>query len=307
MRAVVMTGYGGPDVLRVVEVPDPVAGPYDVVIDIHAASVNAADWKVRAGMSKYGGMEFPHILGRDFSGVVLEVGAGADLKVGEAVFGVCLRGTDGGYAEKIAIPAAIVARKPQELDHAETAALALAGITAIYALEDAAHVGPGQHVFIQGGAGGVAGFAIQLAKHLGATVTTTASAPNHDYVRALGADHVIDYQRADFTTVGELYDVVYDTVGGEVQRRSAAVVKPSGMLVFCAPGPEAQSPSRSDISVVNPAVDRDRAHLDRISELVACGAVRPPHLARFPLDDIVEAHRISETRHLQGKLVLATR
>lgn len=307
MRAVLMTGYGGLDVLRVGNVPDPTAGPNEVVVDIHAASVNAADCKVRAGVTKYSDMSFPHILGRDFSGVVSGTGEGADMQVGEEVFGVCLRGTDGGYAEKIAISAAIVARKPAELDHADAAALAMTGITAIYGIEEVAKLRPGQHILIQGGAGGVAGFAIQLAKHIGAIVTTTASAPNHDYVLSLGADHVIDYHRTDFTRTGQIYDVVYDTVGGTTQRPSAAVVKPGGKLVFCAPGPEAESPSRDDIAVLNPVVTRDRAHLDRISELLVVGAVRPPNITRFPLEDVTEAHRISETRHLQGKLILAVR
>lgn len=307
MRAALMVGYGGLDVLRVAEVPDPTARPGEVVVDIHAASINAADAKVRAGETRYDDIVFPHILGRDFSGVVSAAGEGADLQVGQEVFGVCVRGVDGGQAEKIAIAAAIVARKPAAIDHAEAAALSLTGITAIYAIEDVAQLKAGQRILIQGGAGGVGSFAIQLAKHLGAIVTTTASAQNHEYVRSLGADEVIDYNITDFTTVGQQYDVVYDTVGGEVQRRSAAVVKPGGKLVYCAPGPEGTSPSRNDIEVLCPAVVRDRGHLDRISELLEIGAVRPPTLTRFPLDQIVEAQRISEGRHLQGKLVLEMR
>jgi NADPH:quinone reductase-like Zn-dependent oxidoreductase len=302
-----MIGYGGLDVLRVADMPDPTAGPGEVVVDIHAASVNGADAKVRTGVTRYEQISFPHILGRDFSGVVSAAGVGADLPVGQEVFGVCVRGADGGYAEKIAITSAIVARKPSALDHAEAAALALTGLTAIYGLEDVAQVKPGQRVLVQGGAGGVGSVAVQLARHLGAVVTTTASAENHDYVRSLGADHVIDYRRADFTALGQHYDVVYDTVGGEVQRRSAQVVKPGGKLVYCAPGPEGTSPSRADIQVLHPTVARDRAHLDRISDLLAAGALRLPTITRFPLEDAVEAQRISESRHLQGKLVLEVR
>lgn len=307
MRAVLMMGYGGLDVLRVADVPDPTAGPGEVVVDIRAASVNSADCKVRSGATLYDNIAFPHILGRDFSGVISAAGEGSDLRVGQDVFGVAVRGVDGGQAEKIAIAAALVADKPAELDYAEAAALALTGITAIYAIEDVAHLEPNQQILIQGGAGGVASFAIQLAKHHGAIVTTTASSQNHDYVRSLGADEVIDYHRTDFTTLSERFDVVYDTVGGEVQRRSAAVVKSGGKLVYCAPGPEGTSPSRDDIEVLNPQVRRDRTHLDRITELVAIGAIRPPALTRFPLDQVVEAHRISESRHLQGKLVLEMR
>ena len=143
---------------------------------------------------------FPHILGRDFSGVVSAVGAGVtDLAVGDAVFGVCDQGIEGAYAEKIAIKAAIIAKKPERLGHAEAAAMALTGLTALWALEDTAQLKAGETILIQGGAGGVAGFGIQLAKHIGATVITTASAGNHDYVRRLGADRVIDYNAEDFT------------------------------------------------------------------------------------------------------------
>jgi NADPH:quinone reductase-like Zn-dependent oxidoreductase len=304
MRAVTMTGYGSTDVLEIAEIPDPLPSAGEVLVDVRAASVNGADQKLRTGATRYADIVFPHIPGRDFAGVISGVGAGADLKVGDEVFGVCVRGTDGGQAEKIAIAASIVAPKPATLDFAESAALALTGITALYALEDVARVQPGQRVLIQGGAGGVGSVAVQLAHHLGAVVTTTASSQNHDYVRSLGADEVIDYRQTDFTALGHEFDVVYDTVGGEVQARSATVVRPGGILVVCAPGTEDTTPSRSDISVVRPVVGRDRAHLNRISELVAAGALRAPAITRFPLEGVREAHLISQARHLQGKLVL---
>src|SRR5262245_39318702 len=187
MKAVLLTGFGGTDMLRYGDAPDPVAGPGDVVIDVHAASVNAADYKMRLG--SYSDLTFPHILGRDFSGVVSALGAGVDdLKLGDAVFGVTLPGTEGAYAEKIVIKAAIVAKKPHKLSHVEAAAMALTSLTAIWALEDTAQLKPGETILIQGGAGGVAGFAIQLAKYIGATVITTASKANHEYVRTFGAD-----------------------------------------------------------------------------------------------------------------------
>src|SRR5215510_15762889 len=180
MKAILLTGFGGTDMLHYGDAPDPLAGPGDVVVDVHAASVNAADIKMRLG--SYSDLKFPHILGRDFSGAVSAVGAGVDdLKLGDAVFGVTMPGTDGAYAEKIAIKAAIVAKKPNKLGHVEAAAMALTSLTAIWALEDSAHLLRGETVLIHGGAGGVAGFAIQLAKHLGATVITTASPANHEY------------------------------------------------------------------------------------------------------------------------------
>jgi NADPH:quinone reductase-like Zn-dependent oxidoreductase len=309
MKAVLLTGHGGIDKLSFGDAPDPVAGPGDVVVDIHAASVNAADYKMRLGGGHYqaGGLKFPHILGRDFSGVVSAVGPGADLKVGDEVVGVTIPGTEGAYAEKIAMKAAIIAKKPPQLSHAEAAAMALTSLTAIWALEDTAKLKRGETILIQGGAGGVAGFAIQLAKHIGATVITTASAKNHDYAKKLGADQIIDYQKGDFTALGRICDVVFDTVGGEVQARSYDVLKPGGRLVWIAPGPAGFTPSRSDVQVLRPKVDRDRAHLERMAELLGAGAVWPPAITRYKLADAAEAHRVSEGRHLQGKLVLEAR
>jgi NADPH:quinone reductase-like Zn-dependent oxidoreductase len=311
MKAVLLTGHGGPDKLVYGEAPDPVAGPGEVVVDVHAASVNAADYKVWLGGGAYSGasnLKFPYILGRDFSGLVAALGPGVgDFAVGDAVFGVMDAGIEGCYAEKVKIAAAIVARKPERLGHAEAAALALTGITAIWALEDTARLKAGERVLIQGGAGGVAGFAIQLAKHLGAEVITTASAANHDYVKSLGADRVIDYRWHDFTKEAAQCDVVFDTVGGEVQARSYAVLKPGGRLVWIAPAPAGFQPPRSDVQVLRPRVARDRPHLERIKALLDAGAVWPPAIARYPLAEAAAAHRVSEGRHLQGKLVLIVR
>ncbi len=310
MKAVLFEKHGGPEVLHLAEVPDPTAGPGEVVVDIHAASVNAADYKVRLGGGAYSssGVKLPHILGRDFSGVVSALGPGVtDLRVGDPVFGVCDQGIEGAYAEKIVIKAAIVAKKPDRLGHAEAAAMALTSLTALWALEDTAKLKAGETILIQGGAGGVAGFAIQLAKHLGATVITTASARNHDYVRHLGADRVVDYNKEDFARVVTDCDVVFDTVGGDVQVRSYEVLKPGGRLVWIAPAPAGFQPSRKDVQVLRPGVARDRAHLQRMLELLEAGAVSPPAITRYKLADPAEAHRVSESRHLQGKLVFEVR
>ena len=241
-------------------------------------------------------------------GVVAAIGPGVgDFKTGDAVFGVTDQGIEGCYAEKLAIKAAIIARKPDRLGHAEAAALGLTSLTALWAVEDTAKLKAGETILIQGGAGGVAGFAIQLAKHLGATVVTTASARNHDYVKSLGADRAIDYNAQDFTTAAGDCDVVFDTVGGEVQVRSYAVLKPGGRLVWIAAAPAGFQPSRKDVEVMRPNVTRDRAHLERMLALWERGAVWPPNIIRYKLADAAEAHRVSEGRHLQGKLVLEVR
>ncbi len=311
MKAILLSGHGGPETMRYGDTPDPVAGPGEVVVDVHAASVNAADYKVRLGGGAYSGasnLKFPYILGRDFSGTVASLGAGVtDFAVGDAVFGVMDAGIEGCYAEKVKIKADIIARKPAKLDHAEAAAMALTSLTAIWALEDTARLKPGETILIQGGAGGVAGFAIQLAKHIGATVITTASARNHDYVRGLGAERVIDYNTEDFTKTVADCDVVFDTVGGDVQARSYDVLKPGGRLVHIAPAPAGFQPSRKDVELLRPRVARDRVHLERMEELLAAGAVWPPAITRYKLADAAEAHRVSEGRHLQGKLVLTVR
>jgi NADPH:quinone reductase-like Zn-dependent oxidoreductase len=307
MKAAIIDQHGGPEVLRYGDAPDPVAKPGEVVVDIHAASVNAADYKVRQG-GAYGKITFPYILGRDFSGIVSALGAGVtDLAIGDAVFGVTEPGIEGTYAEKIAIKAAIVAKKPARLGHAEAAAMALTSLTALVSLEDTAKLKSGETILIQGGAGGVAGFAIQLAKHIGATVITTASANNHDYVKKLGADQVIDYNRQDFSKVVSNCDVVFDTVGGSVRAGSYTVLKPGGRLVWIAGAPEGFQVPRSDVQTLRPNVGRDRAHLERMVQLYEVGAVWPPTIVHFKLSDAAEAHRVAESRHLQGKLVFDVR
>jgi NADPH:quinone reductase-like Zn-dependent oxidoreductase len=292
--------------LRYGDVADPAIGPGEILVDVHAASVNAADYKTRLG--GHGTLRFPHILGRDFSGVVAACAESVtDFVVGDAVFGVLDAGIEGAYAERLAIKAAIATRKPDGLSHLQAAAMALTGITAIWAVEDTARLQRGETILVQGGAGGVAGFAIQHAKHIGATVVTTTSAANAEYVRGLGADRVIDYNAEDFTKAVSGIDVVFDTVGGEVQARSYNVLKPGGRLVWVAPAPDGFQPPRSDVRVLRPAVSRDRAHLDRIVALLAAGAISPPPISRYALADAADAHRVSEGRHLRGKLVLAVR
>jgi NADPH:quinone reductase-like Zn-dependent oxidoreductase len=307
MKAVFIERHGGPQELKYGDLPDPVAKAGEVVVDIHAASVNGADWKVRAGQS-YPQTNFPYVLGRDFSGVVSATGPGVrDIAVGDAVFAVCDVGQEGAYAEKIAIKAAILAHKPPGISHVDAAAVALAGLTALVAVEDTLHLKRGETILIQGGAGGVASIAIQLAKHIGARVITTASAPNHGYVRTLGADEVVDYNAQDFSTALSGLDAVFDTVGGDTATRSFAVLKPGGRAAFIASGAQAPKPTRADVGSLRPQVGRDRPHLERLAQLVEGGAVRIPEITRFALAEAAAAHQVSQSRHLRGKLVLLVR
>ena len=304
MNACFFRRFGGPEVLEYGELADPAPGAGEVLIEIHAASINAADWKMRAG--QYGAaVSFPHVPGRDFCGVM--VSSGAFFKPGDAVFGVCEVPREGAYAERIAIREAIVARKPERLSHVQSAAIALAGLTAVVSLEETLQLKRGETILVQGGAGGVAGFAIGLAKHLGARVITTASAQNHDYVRKLGADEVIDYRTQDFTRLVKDIDAVFDTVGGDVTTRSFALLRPGGRLASIAVGGAAPASPRSDVKSLRPKVDRDRRRLDRVAQLVTEGALALPQITEYPLAQAAEAHRVSEARHLRGKLVLRVR
>jgi len=303
MKAAFIQKFGGPEVLQVGDLPDPTAGPGQIVVDVAAASINAADWKVRAG--EYKQANFPLILGRDFSGTVSALGADVtDLKVGDEVFGVLETGRDGTYCEKLAIGAAVVGKKPAALGHVDAAALALTGLTAICAVEEALKLKAGETILIQGGAGGVASFAIQLAKHIGARVITTASAANAAYLRALGADEVIDYNTTDFTKAVKNVDAAFDTVGGDVATRTFAVLKPGGRAAFIASGAQAPKPERSDVTALRPAVPRLRKYMDRIAELHRSGAVQVPDVTVFPLTEASKALGISEGRHFKGKLIL---
>ncbi len=307
MKAAYFMKTGGPEVMQYGDAADPVAGPGQVLVEVHAASVNGADWKVRAG--SYAPItKFPYIPGRDFSGVVGALGDGVkDFKLGDPVFGVVEQVADGCYAEKVAIRAAIVAKKPSNLSHVECASLALIGLTALVSIEDTLRLLSGETILIQGGAGGVASFAIQLAKHIGARVISTASAANLDYVRKLGADQVIDYNAQDFTKVVSGCDAVFDTVGGDVATRSFAVLRPGGRAAFIGSGGAAPASPRADVTSLRPKVGRDRTHLERIVALATGGAVRVPEIRTYKLSEAAAAHRVSEGRHFRGKLVFKVR
>ncbi len=307
MKAAFFTKHGGPEVMEYGDIADPVAGPGQVLVDVHAASVNGADWKVRAG--SYAPItDLPYIPGRDFSGVVCALGAGVtDFALGDAVFGVCDVGQEQAYAEKIAIKASIIAKKPASLSHADCAALALIGLTALCSIEDTLQLKSGETILIQGGAGGVASYAVQLAKHIGARVITTARAENHDYLRKLGADQIIDYNAQDFTKVVSGCDAVFDTVGGDVTKRSFAVLRAGGRAASIAAGQAAPVSPRADVQSLRPKVGRDRPHLERIAALATSGAVHAPEITLFELSQAAAAHKISEGRHFRGKLVFKVR
>ncbi|KJK55508.1 NADPH:quinone reductase, partial [Saccharothrix sp. ST-888] len=237
MRAVTQDGFGGPEVLKVAQVPRPVPLPTEVLVRVHAAGINPVDWKTRAGTGMAGVLgEPPFILGWDVSGVVEETGFGVTtLKAGDEVYGMpWFPRAAGGYAEYVTAPARQFARKPATVGHEQAAAVPLAALTAWQALVDAAEVRPGQRVLIHAAAGGVGHFAVQFAKHLGAHVIGTASRSRHDWLTKLGADELIDYTAVRFEDAVRDVDVVIDLVGDHhdtTSTRSLQVLRPGGLIV----------------------------------------------------------------------------
>lgn len=304
MKAVYFNETGGPEVLEYGVLPDPVCGAGEVVVDVHAASVNGVDWRIRAGQYKEIS-SFPYVLGRDFSGVISAVAADVtDLAIGDEVLGVCETTDDGAYAERVAIKASQIIKKPASLGHEMAAALALAGLTAMVSMMETLRLQRGERILILGGAGGVGGLAVQIARFVGAEVAATASLGNHNYVRHLGAKHLVDYRTEDFRTRIKDYDAVLDTVGGPEATRAFDSLRPGGRAAFIASGAEAPHPTRPDVTSLRPQVRRERRFLQSLLDVYEAGALRLPEIFCFALQDAAKAHALSESRHLRGKLVL---
>ncbi|MFD4357681.1 NADP-dependent oxidoreductase [Nocardia sp. NPDC058518] len=307
MRAIGQDTFGGPEVLRVIEADKPTPGPAEVLIRVHAASVNPTDSWHRSSGGLFGAI-IP--LGWDVSGVVEAVGLGVTLFApGDEVFGMPrLPHAAGTYAEYVTSPARHLARKPANLTHVEAAASALVALTAWQALVDTADVQPGQRVLIHAAAGGVGHVAVQIAKALGAYVIATARADNNDFVRDLGADEIIDYTTTDFVDAARDIDVVVDTVGGEYGPRSLRTLRPGGIVVSLASPAEAAL-----VEVARPLglragfmmVEADGAGMRAIADLVEKGALRPHVATVLPLDLVSKAHEISDNQRTRGKIVLS--
>lgn len=306
MRALVYDDYCDLSGMRLAEMPDPVPGPDDVLVEVHAAGINPIDWKVRAGhMRARFELDFPDVAGRDLSGVVVGVGGNVkDLKEGDAVFGTCPPNRWGSHAELIAIDAGVLGVKPPEISHIEAASISLVGLTSLTALEKTATIEEGMSVLIHAGAGGVGAFAIQYCKSRGGTVYATGSAANAGFLKRLGADHAIDYRKTDFRDSVPDLDIVYDTMGGETHLHSHDVLKPGGLLVCLNAAPIPDEKPRDDIRVEIPPVQYDRAGVERIAELIMTRAVQPSVGTVFFLSDAIDAYRLSETNHARGKIVL---
>jgi NADPH:quinone reductase-like Zn-dependent oxidoreductase len=304
MQAVRQEVLGGPEVLCLTEVDRPEPGPTEILVRVHAAGVNPVDWKVRQSGGVLGAP--PFTVGWDVSGVVERVGPGVTrFAAGDEVFGMPRFPREaGGYAEYLTGPSRHFARKPAALDHPAAAGLPLAGLTAWQALVDTAGLAAGQRVLVHAAAGGVGHLAVQLAKARGGHVLGTASAPKHDFVRAAGADEVIDYLAADFTELAGEVDVVLDPVGGEYAERSLRVLRPGGILVSLtglgSAAALAGAARERGVRAVTMLVEPDHAGLEQLAELVDSGGLRVHVTAG-------RAHEQGQTNRTTGKLVLVLR
>jgi len=306
MKAVFIEDYGGPEIMHVGEQPTPRPGPREVLVAVHAASINPIDWKLRAGVVRqFFPLTFPCVLGRDFSGVVAAAGAEVQgLAVGDDVFGMADAKRGGTHAEFVAVDSDAVARKPRGLSHIDAASLPLAGLTALIALDEVAGIRSGQRVLIHAAAGGVGGLAVQLAKHRGCWVAGTCGGANIDYVKRLGADKVVDYASEDFAAVLRDLDVVFDTLGGEVNRRSAAVLRAGGCLVQITAAPVPPGAARADIAVKPATIRPRRELLQRLADLAERGALEPQVEMVLPLSEAAQGYERSRAGHQRGKIVL---
>lgn len=307
MRAITQSTFGGPDVLTVVERPTPATLPTEVLVEVRAAGVNPIDAAVRSGAYPMLG-DPPFVLGWDISGVVVEVNPGVHrFQIGDEVYGMPFFPREaGGYAEYVAVPSRQLARKPTSLDHATAAALPLVGLTALHALVDIAQVQPGQRVLVHAGGGGLGHVAIQLAKHLGAEVFTTASAGKHDFVRSLGADEVVDYRQVAFEDVLRDVDVVLEMVGGGNAERSIPVLRPDGLLVTAVQRTDAALKARVEAAgrrFAGVAVEPDGVGLERLAALVDAGELRVHVGQQLPLEEAAKAHELLGNSPT-GKIVL---
>lgn len=306
MRAIEQDRFGGPEVLKLVEVERPDPGPAEVLVRVHAAGVNPTDFWHRATGGLAGR---PVRLGWDLSGVVEAVGVGAAMfRPGDEVFGMPRHPQPAGaYAEYVTAPSRHLARKPARLSHTEAAGLGLAGLTAWQALVDVAAVQSGQRVLIHAAAGGVGHLAVQIAKARGAHVVGTASAAKHAFVRGLGADEVIDYTTTDFTEHLHDLDVVIDPIGGEYGPRSLRILRPDGILVALASPAEAyleEDAARHGKRARFMIVEADGAGLTSLAGLADTGQLRVEVDTVIPIEQVAKAHEIGQTGRTKGKIIL---
>ena len=307
MKAVRIHNYGGPEVLRFEDAPRPTPGSGELLIKVHAAAVNPVDGEIRAGyMKEIVPFVLPFIPGWDVSGVVETTGSGVtNFKKGDEVYARTDLSRNGAYAEYIVVKEAEAALKPRSVDHLHSAAIPIVASTAWQALFDHAALGNEQRILIHGAAGGVGSFAVQLAKWKGAYVIGTASTENQAFLRELGVDQAIDYEKARFDDVVHNVDVVFDTIGGDTRERSWKVVKKGGILVsIVGPPPSVDEAAKHGVRSAFFLAQTNASQLAEIAKLVDSGKVYPIVETVLPLAEARRAHELTEKGHARGKIVL---
>mgnify|MGYP001197155719 CR=1 FL=1 len=307
MKAIVINAYGGRDQLKEYEVPKPLPKDNEVLIKIHATSINPIDWKVREGYLKNRlPFHFPIILGWDAAGVVERVGAKVTrFEVGDRVFTRPATTERGTYAEYIAVDEAHVAPMPKNATFTEAAAVPLAGLTAWQSLVEFAGVKKGDRVLIHGGAGGVGSFAIQIAKAKGAEVTATGSSQSAEIIKNLGADHFLNYVTDSLSDAGE-FDVVLDTIGGKTQEESFEVLKPGGVLVSILQAPDQEKAKAKNVKAGLIWMEPNGKQLEELGKMIEDGRLKPliDTVLPFSEEGLKKAHERSESGHAKGKIVI---
>ncbi|MFE9077611.1 NADPH:quinone reductase [Bacillus cereus] len=329
MKAMIIDKYGNVP-MRMAEVPTPEINEYEVLAEIHAASINPIDFKIRDGkvkmLLKY---EMPLILGNDFSGVIVKVGSKVThFKVGDEIYARPRKNKIGTFAEYIAIHEDDVALKPKNLSFEEAASIPLVGLTSYQALHDIMHLQKGQKILIHAGSGGVGTFAIQLAKIMGATVTTTASEAGSDLVKSLGADEIVDYKTEKFEEILKDYDAVFDTIGGTTLEKSFNIIKNGGNIVSVSGMPNARFgkefgsgffktllfslasrkltalekkyTAQYSFLFMKPSGDQ----LHTIANYIEAGEIKPVIDRVFPFEDAQKAMEYSEAGRAKGKIIV---
>ena len=308
MKAIVIDQYGDKDVLQEREVDQPSIQDDQVLVEVHATSINPIDWKVRAGyLTDMLPFEFPIILGWDAAGIIVEKGSNVtNFEVGERVFTRPATTRQGTYAEYVPVDENLLAKMPASMSFEEAAAIPLAGLTAWQCLVDFGGVKKDDKVLIHAGAGGVGTFAIQIAKSLGAYVTTTASEENEEFVKSLGADQVINYKTEDFSQILHDYDFVLDSMGGEVQSNSYKVLKPKGKLVSIAAPPSEEEAQKYEVEAGFLWLDPKGEQLQKLADLYESGKLKAIIGETFDFNEqaLQAAHALSETHHARGKIVI---
>jgi NADPH:quinone reductase-like Zn-dependent oxidoreductase len=331
MRAYVLEHYGGPEGCRLVDVPAPTPGPRDILVDVRAAGLNPVDFKFRRGMLRaIQRPKLPFVLGNELAGVVVAVGSDVKrFRVGDRVFARVAKDRAGAFAEQACVDEDHAAHMPRDLDFTAAAAVPLAGLTALQALRDELGLRPGQKVFISGGAGGVGSFAIQIAKWLGAHVTTTASKRGEALVRSLGCNEVIDYTTQDLSKAAGRFDAGFDLIGGKTLEQMFTIMKPGTRIVSVAAVPEPQTAikdlggrralsalfwiisygirsraRRAGVSYRYLFMHASSSDLAQLAELIDQGKLKVVVDRTYPFANIPEALAYVEGGHAKGKVVV---